>query len=386
MGTCSTTGAGRFARIALAVTAIGSLSACLLDLSSGEAPPRPPQRSNDASPPDPADAGEDGPSDEQKTPRTFDELTAAFFGPGNKQGTTDGIVVRHKDKIVYEHYGNGYTASNRHLLYSVSKSVTSLLIGIAVDEGLLKTSDSVCKYVHPAGADPTLCDTTVEDLLYMSPGLRWVESYGTNPAGNTAPMLYGSADDMADYAAQKPRVARPRTAFEYSTGTTSILSKVLRVALGSRDATDYAREKLFGPLGITSAIWEKDRSGTLVGGASLFMTPRDMTLIGQLMLDKGRSRAPTSLRVVSESWIDFSVKWGPTNMGYGAHWWVTGSAGRYPGSFRALGHLGQVIDVSPRAELVIVRVGNDRTSFYSSDVLRDGVYASLNLPTAPEQP
>ena len=115
----------------------------------------------------------------------FAPLHDYLFGGSWK---SEGVVVLYKGQLVYEEYAAGFDANRRHITYSASKSVGSALIGIAIHDGLLQLTDSVCKYVTPPpGADPTLCDTTIDHLLHMTSGLKWSEDYGTDPTTSTMP-------------------------------------------------------------------------------------------------------------------------------------------------------------------------------------------------------
>lgn len=301
---------------------------------------------------------------------------------------TEGVVVQHEGKVVYEKYDAGYDANKRHLAYSVSKSVGSALVGIAVEDGLLRLDDSVCKHVTPqAGADPALCETTIRDLLHMSSGLAWSESYDNPAISNALPMLYGDEGDMGAYVALRARAARTGTRWAYSSGDSNLLARALRGALGGEDMRAWANERLFAPAGITSALFESDRSGTLVFSSGLYMTPRDMARFGQLYLDDGRVGGK---QVLSSSWVAFSKTAAPsvatpqvrtgTALGerggsYGAQFWLNAATAEAPldtftyptaprETFCAQGYWGQRICMVPSRKLVVVRVGNDRVGFY----------------------
>ncbi len=186
-----------------------------------------------------------------------------LFGAG--AANTEGAVVQVDGKVVYERYAAGYDATNRHLTYSVSKSVGSALIGIAVEQGVLALADSACRYVPPpSGADPTLCETTVLDLLQMTSGLKWDESYDDPTVSNVLPMLYGNEPDMGLYVASRPREWKAGSKWRYSSGDSNLLARALRGALGDKDMRAWATEHLFAPVGLTSALVESDRAGTLV--------------------------------------------------------------------------------------------------------------------------
>ncbi|MBS2011379.1 MAG: serine hydrolase [Deltaproteobacteria bacterium] len=300
---------------------------------------------------------------------------------------TEGVVVQHEGKIVYEKYAAGYDEKKRHLAYSVSKSVGSALLGIAVEEGLVALEDSICKYIPAAKDDQTRCETKLRDVVQMTSGLSWNESYDNPAVSNVLPMLYGDEPDTGAYAASQPRVAPAGTRWAYSSGDSNILARAIRTALGGKDMRAWARERLFAPAGLSSAILESDRSGTLLFSSGLFMTPRDMARFGQLYLDDGMIGGK---RVLPSSWVAFSktpaaavasprprtgTALGERGGSYGAAFWLNAATPTAPTEtltyatapndlFCAQGNWGQRICVVPSRKLVVVRVGNDRVGFY----------------------
>jgi CubicO group peptidase (beta-lactamase class C family) len=302
---------------------------------------------------------------------------------------TDGALVMLRGEIIYEEYAHGYTAAMSHILYSASKSVGSALVGIAVDEGLLRLEDSVCVYVTPPpAADATFCDTTIEHLLHMSSGLRWTENYDDPSTSNVLQMLYGDVGDMGLYAASQPRVALAGEKFNYSSGEANLLARALRAALGGQEMRAWAKEKLFDPAGMASVVFETDRSGTLVFSSSAFMTPRDMARFGQLYLHDG---VLDGARVLPEGWVAWSRTPAPSRSepvlpdpatgesggSYGGLFWLNAVSADAPqdtwaypqapaDTYSAEGHWGQDIFVVPSLELVVVRVGDDRGEMFDS--------------------
>jgi CubicO group peptidase (beta-lactamase class C family) len=319
---------------------------------------------------------------------------------------TDGVVVMYDSKVVYEKYANGYTKTTPHITYSASKSVGGSLVGIALDEKLLALTDSVCKHITvPAGADPTLCDTTIEDLLHMSSGLTWSEDYeaGADPTtSDVLQMLYGDQPDMGAYVATKARAHPTGEVWSYSSGDANLLALALKGALGGQDMQAWAKTKLFGPAGLTSAVFETDRSGTLVFSSSCFLTPRDMATLGQLYLDDGMSG---STRVLPQGWVTYATTAapavstpaprtpdaGPGNSGgsYGAQVWLnavtkdapqdTFAYPEAPGDMYSFeGHWGQKVVIVPSRKLVIARVGNDRDPVFDLGPMVGAAVAAID--------
>ena len=320
------------------------------------------------------------------SPYDFSAFEQELFGGA---ASTEGAVVQVDGKGVYEKYAAGYDGAKRHLAYSVSKSVGSALLGIAVDQKLLALEDSICKWVPaPESADPAYCETTIGSLVQMTSGLKWDETYENPTVSNVLPMLYGNESDMGMYVAHRPRVATTGTRWSYSSGDSNLLARALRTALGGKDMRAWATEHLFAPAGLSSAIFESDRSGTLIFSSGVFMTPRDMARFGQLYLDEGLAG---TTRVLPAAWVTFTKTPAPAvavptlhksdalserGGSYGASFWLNAATRDAPietllyptaprDTFCAQGQWGQRICMVPSRKLVIVRVGNDRQGFYN---------------------
>lgn len=308
----------------------------------------------------------------------FGQMSSYLFGGSWK---TDAVVVWHDGQIVFEQYANGYRPTMRHIMYSASKSVGASLVAVAIGDGLMKREDSICKYVPaPPGADPALCETTIEHLLHMSSGLKWAEQYESDPlTSNVVPMLYGHVADMGDYVAKRPRAETSGTNFNYSSGDSNLLARALRNAVAPRDMRAWAKERFLDPAGLSGAIFENDRSGTLVFSSSCFMTPRDMARFGNVYLQNG---APGGKRVLPEGWVDFvrtpassATTTLPGGGSYGAQFWLNATSPNASSdtfeyeegpadAYAAEGHWGQSITIVPSANLVIARAGNDRSPHF----------------------
>jgi CubicO group peptidase (beta-lactamase class C family) len=338
-------------------------------------------------------------------PLVFDwtALDAEEFG-GSWQ--TEGLVVMVGGQVVHEKYGAGWTATMPHILYSATKSIGSALVGIAINDGLMQKTDSICKYVSPDAGAPGLCSVTIEDLLHMSSGFGWVEDYsGNDPTqSNVLEMLYGNQASMGAYTASQAIVADAGALFNYSSGDANLISLAFTTALGGQDPRAYAQSKLFGPAGITSALCEEDRSGSIVISTDCFMTPRDFAKFGQLYLDNGMSG---TTQVLPVGWVAYTVTpassvatptsrvddAGPGPGGsYGAEWWLnsasptaTSDTWEYPDEpvdgFNAEGHYGQKLIVIPSRQLVIARTGADLVTTYDPDPMIGAAVAAVDKAT-----
>jgi CubicO group peptidase (beta-lactamase class C family) len=198
----------------------------------------------------------------------------------------------------------------------------------------------------------------------MRSGLQFTEVY-SDLSSDVIQMLFNRGDAAA-YAANRPLTARPGSVWSYSSGTTNILSRLVRQAVGEPDYLTWPRRVLFDAIGMTSAIVEPDRSGTFVGSSFMLATARDWARFGQLYLQDGLWEGR---RIVPEGWVDFSTRPTPQSPSgiYGAHWWLglkpelggsTVAAERIaPDAFFAIGHEGQTLTVIPSLRLGVVRLG-----------------------------
>ena len=290
-------------------------------------------------------------------------VDAAFEEPDPKRlRRTFAVVVVHDGQIVAERYAPGKHVDMPLPGWSVAKSVLNALTGVLVDEGRLQL-DRRELLPQWRGPDPR-SEITLEDLLRMRSGLRFSEQYG-NPWSNVLRMLYLS-HDMAGYAASRPLGAQPGTHWQYSSGTTNILSCITRRAVGEADYHGWPTRALFDRIGMTSAVLEPDPAGTFVCSSYMTATARDWARFGQLYADGGRWRGE---RILSDNWMRFTTT--PSLQSpdgrYGAHWWLKlnediggGSAAARdiaPDALFAVGHEAQTVTVIPSKRLVIVRLG-----------------------------
>jgi CubicO group peptidase (beta-lactamase class C family) len=271
------------------------------------------------------------------------------------------IVILHNGKIVAERYAPGYGAGTPILGYSLAKSVTNALIGILVKQKKLSVEQRapVPEWNNPS--DPRHA-ITIDQLLRMTSGLALEESdTGFDPVSR---MLFLESD-MAGFAERARLEAAPGSKWEYTSGNTLILSRIIRDAVGghAQDVVDFARKELFAPLGIASATIEFDATGTPVGSIYILLSARDWARLGQLYLNDG---VVGGRRILPEGWVNYSAA--PTlDTDYGAGFWTNrgahrAAAGRVRAgmpedSFYGSGNLGQRIVILPSEGLVIVRLG-----------------------------
>jgi CubicO group peptidase (beta-lactamase class C family) len=310
-----------------------------------------------------------GPASDGEAARLSRALGDAFSEPEPaRPRRTRAVVVVHGGRIVAERYAPGFGPETPLLGWSMTKSLTNALCGILVRQGKLDLSAPapVPEWDRPGDARRSI---TVDLLLRQSSGLRWNEVYETSPFDSSViAMLYGLGHrDMAAFAASQPLAHPPGTFWSYSSGTTLILSRILRSLIGSdADYHAFPRRELFGRLGMRSALMEPDAAGTFVGSSYSYATARDWARFGLLYLRDG---VWEGARILPAGWVDYTRTPAPAapHGEYGAHFWLNAGAlargaprpdPRAPADlFYASGHDGQVVAIVPSRDLVIVRAG-----------------------------
>ena len=263
------------------------------------------------------------------------------------------IVVVRNGYIVWEEYpATGYDADTLHLLFSVTKSFTSCLTGIAIDQGYIGgVSETMLSFFpnrtieNMEGGKERI---TLENLLMMRSGMFWDESSAPYDSPENG-IYHINREDGLQWCLDLPMVAEPDQLWHYNTGSSHILSGVIHSATGA-STLDFATENLFGPLGITDVIWARDMGTTYKGGFDLQLTPRDMAKFGFLYLNGGLWE---DRQVVSSSWIEASTSTLTRlndDQGYGYQWWTMPDVD----VFHASGLYGQGIFVSPDEDIVFV--------------------------------
>ena len=268
---------------------------------------------------------------------------------------TRGVVVVHEGRVVAERYAAGFDADTRQLGWSMAKSVTGAMVGRLVADGALTVDEDDLVESWRGDARSQI---TVEDLLRMSSGLAWDETYAL---GTTITQMLYDSRDMGDFADAQPLESEPGTLQEYSSGTTNVLCDVLHERTGM--GTELARELVFAPLGMASAVLEPDAAGDLVCSSYLWATPRDWARFGQWYLQDGKWEGEQLLDPEYVAWST-TVQGATGEQGHAAHWWANRTAEgplRHPDmpadAYWASGHDGQRLVVVPSADLVVVRTG-----------------------------
>jgi len=275
------------------------------------------------------------------------ELVKLFDYVREHQVRIHSLQIVRREKLVLDAYFYPYSAGMRHDVASVTKSITSTLVGLAIERGQIQ---GVEERLVPSAADDRKRGITLEHLLTMQAG--W--DCGFEPNERRLFEMRQSSD-WVQFMRELPLVAQPGTRWAYCSGNCHVLSALLTQRTGT-NALAFARRELFGPLGISDTAWPSDARGNSHGWGDLQMHPLDMARIGQLFLQRGRWK---DRQIISERWVTNAtsahVQRTSNNDHYGYFWWVKGDD--YPGMFEAVGRGGQRITVWPAQEMVIVFTG-----------------------------
>jgi len=280
-------------------------------------------------------------------------------------GSSDTIafLVLKDGTLRYEKYFRDHTPSSLSQAFSASKSITSILIGAALDDGYIKSADQVVTDFVPELADNGFDQVPFKDLLYMRSGMAYVENdipFGIHVRFNYTSHLEEAILDLkmrGEYSKE----------FIYKTGDNALLGLILDRALGDKTITEYAQERLWTPLGMENdGVWTLDHEGDGLEKTwcCLAASARDFAKLGQLYLNRGMWNGQ---QIVSEEWVEQSTSFGAFDSstwpqrfvdmgleGYGYQWWLVSEEA---GDFLAWGKDGQFIYVNPISNVVIVRVG-----------------------------
>ncbi len=281
---------------------------------------------------------------------------------------SDALIVNRGGQTLVERYARGYKPESRHIAWSVTKSFTATMIGMAIEKGQITLQDSVCKG-HSDWVSNEHCQITVEDLLNWSSGIKWNENPKTSDQAKitVAQMLAGPGRfDMFRYFLNLPFANKHGTVYSYSTGDSTALTGLLKSVWGP-DENPW--KNLFDPLNITEVTFEQDMSGLYVGGALIYISARDLLKFGQFYLNKGQIDGK---QLVPASWIDYLTA-PNTNFKLTSEFadsTVPLKHFRKPtvalnneipsDTYMAVGLRGQYLIVIPSMQLVAVRFGDDQ--------------------------
>ncbi|MGD8780177.1 MAG: serine hydrolase [Ignavibacteria bacterium] len=297
-------------------------------------------------------------------------------------GEVNSLLIMRNDTLCLEKYFNGFSVGELHRCYSVTKSFTSALIGIAIDKGFInsvnqKLLDFFPRYLSLENYSSLKERITIDHVLKMSAGFEWDEwTYNYNDSRNDVLKLANS-QDWIKYMLDLPMQDTPGTKFLYNTGCTILLSGIIYQTTGMRTSA-FAEQYLFEPLGITNYQWEEGPNNITNTGWGLRLTSRDILKLGKLFLNKGVWEGQ---QVISEDWRNNSTqtKISITEKNkYAYQWWTFGETNSYVQQletndiFYADGWGDQYIFVIPHLKLVVATHAENYTNGMSSaPMLRD---------------
>jgi len=296
-------------------------------------------------------------TDHGKFPKTinYNDKNNIPFDKFLEDNNTVAFLIIKNDTIQYEKYFKGYDQERIVPSFSMAKSVTSILIGCAIDEGFIKSVDEPITNYIPELKKNGFDKVTIKHLLQMTSGIKFNESY-VNPFGDAASFYYGL--NLRKEIGKMKIKAEPGKQFEYVSGNTQLLGLVLERSLKGKTITQYLQDKLWTPLGMEyDASWSTDRkkNGLEKTFCCINARARDFAKIGRLYQNKGNWNGK---QIVSTKWVEESTKLDMTDGSvqyYQYQWWLPTPNG----DFMAQGILGQFIYVNPSKNLIIVRLGKN---------------------------
>ena len=297
-------------------------------------------------------------------PAGLDAVVDEVFTDEERYGTTYAVAIVQGGRLLLERYGGSLPHFDRPpepvvpatplLSWSMAKSVLHAAVGVLVGEGRLQLDEPP----GLPGWDDGRAAITLDHLLQMRDGLRWVEDYVDDGVSNVIAMLFGEGqDDVAAYAAASPLAHPPGTVFNYSSGTSNIVASIVGRVIAPGDVRSFLLDRVLHPIGMRSADPRVDGAGTFIGSSFVYATAQDWARFGLLYLRDGMWEDD---RLLPEGWVDHGRRVRSVHPDdgdlYGAHWWVD-HLDTDRGTFRASGYEGQMIAICPPLDAVVVRLG-----------------------------
>ncbi len=273
------------------------------------------------------------------------------FAPDN---LTRAVLVIYKDHLVVERYTPGFSEETKLLGWSMTKSITSAVLGILIQQQQQVSLEQ--DHLFPEWKKDKRAGITLNNLLHMNSGLEWEEDY--TKISDVTRMLF-LAEDMGEVQLHKPLVGKPGNTWNYSSGTSNLLSNFIRLQFEShQEYLDFWYKELIDKIGMYSMTLETDFTGNYIGSSYAWATARDWAKFGLLYLHKGNWNGT---QILEESWVEYTTVPTAGSAGeYGAHFWLN-AGGVYPNApkdlYSANGFQGQHIFIIPSKDLVVVRFG-----------------------------
>ncbi len=321
------------------------------------------------------------------------KLKRVYDYAANPDIKTQALIIIRRGYIFFEVYLNNFTKDSGHYSYSVAKSFSSALIGIAYYDKLIDSLDDKIYDYYPKykelfeGNDSSLKkEITIRNLLTMTSGLQWNEENYSIPE-NDAFIMIDDSDDYFNYILSKPMRYPPGTDWNYSSGDSMLLSGIIEKATGS-SPFEYAKKKIFGKIGIKNITWETDKAGHTITAWGIKTTARNFAKFGYLYLKNGiwENKPIIDKRWIKESLIPVSKRY-PEELSsidfYGYQWWLLPALENYrnydipPKTYLSWGRYTQQIFIIPEKEIIIIRLAHDTD--YQRDDWREAEFLSIVL-------
>ena len=300
-------------------------------------------------------------------------VAKTFDKKGEKIKRTRALLVIYKDKIIAEKYEYGFSKNTKFLGWSMTKSITATYFGIMEKQGKIDIN-------KPAPvkewANDKRSKITLHNLIQMNSGLEWEEDYGK--ISDVTKMLF-LEEDMPKVQLEKPAAFEPNKHWNYSSGTTNLLSGILRRQFTThQEYLDFWYTSLIDKIGMHSMLIEPDMAGNFVGSSYGWATARDWAKFGLLYLHEGNWNGE---QIFDKSWAKYVATPTPTSNGeYGGHFWLN-AGGKYPDVPKDMyfcgGFQGQKVIIIPSKEMVIVRFGLTEDEDFDFNGMMKGIISSL---------
>ncbi|UMB52884.1 beta-lactamase family protein [Lutibacter sp. A64] len=277
----------------------------------------------------------------------------AFDKPEDTIKRTRAVVVIYKNQIIAEKYAPGFTNETKLLGWSMTKSIASAVLGILEKQGKINVNTT---NLFPEWENDERSKISLNNLLQMNSGLEWVEDYNT--ISDVTKMLF-LAEDMTKIQLEKPLKSKPNESWNYSSGTTNLLSGFIRNQFKThQEYLDFWYAELIDKIGMNSMVIETDISGNYIASSYGWATARDWAKFGLLYLNEGNWNGE---QILNKSWVDYTKT--PTNTSngrYGAQFWLN-AGGVYSNVpkdlFSCNGYQGQHVFIIPSKDVVVVKFG-----------------------------
>lgn len=305
----------------------------------------------------------------------YDKLHKTIDTIFNTRNQTRSVVVVYKNKIIAEKYDNGFDKNSLQIGWSMTKSITSTIVGILKCQGKI---DITANNLFKEWKNDERKNITIHNLLQMNSGLEWSEDYNT--ISDVTKMLF-LEKDMTKSQIKKSLIGKPNQTWNYSSGTTNLLSGIIRSKFNThQEYLDFWHTNLIDKIGMNSMLVETDMSGNYVGSSYAWATTRDWAKLGLLYLNNGEWNGEY---IFDKDWVTYATTPTPTSVsveegGYGAQIWLNTGA-KYPDAPKNMysfnGYKGQNVFILPDQDLVIVRTGLTKNA--DMNTLLKGVINSI---------